>query len=243
MNFQHQFLDLSDKRNVFAVGDIHGKLAQLKQALVQIQFDPTQDALISVGDLIDRGPDSADTLRYVASQPWFYAIAGNHELMMSNALRVWWLPDRDATQQRYIDLWFSNGGDWALAQSEEELRALLTIVEALPCALTCQVKQGKTVGFSHAQPHTLDWQEMQTWQGTMLDNPRWIWGRTRIKGEPDARICGVDFTIHGHTPSEQIIKVANSYFIDTASYAGSQGQFTLFELNNQNEQKQHQTPK
>ncbi|MCE0557301.1 metallophosphoesterase [Motilimonas sp. E26] len=233
MHFQHQFIDLSDKRKVFAIGDIHGKLEPLKHALTQVQFDPTQDALISVGDLIDRGPDSPNTLHYFASQPWFYAVAGNHELMMSNALKVWWHAKRDDTQQRYIDIWFRNGGDWARNQDDDELRALLEIVEALPCVITCQVRHNKTIGFAHAQPHTLNWQEMQTWQGNMLDNPRWIWGRTRIKGEPNNPITGVDFTVHGHTMSEKAVCVANSYFIDTASYNDYQGAFTLLELNSE----------
>lgn len=232
MQFRHQFLDLSHYRHSYVIGDIHGKLDPLKAALAQLKFDPKQDCLISVGDLIDRGPASASTLTFYQQQPWFYAVAGNHELMMSNALAVWWQADRSELEVRYIDLWtIKNGGQWALTLTEQTLKQLQSIVEAMPCALTCQLANGKTIGISHAQPHGLDWREMQTWQGDMRENPRWIWGRTRIKEETAEAVQGVNFTIHGHTMSEQPVQVANSLFIDTASSQDYQGPFTLIELN------------
>lgn len=42
----------------FVVGDLHGYYAELMQALEQVSFDFTQDRLLAVGDLINRGPDS-----------------------------------------------------------------------------------------------------------------------------------------------------------------------------------------
>lgn len=232
MQFRHQYLDLSHYRHIFVIGDIHGKLTHLKTALNQLAFDPLQDCLLSVGDLIDRGPTSAATLTFYHQHHWFYAVAGNHELMMSNALAVWWQDDRSDIQQRYIDLWtIKNGGQWALTQTEQQLKQLQGIIEAMPSALTCQLASGRKIGISHAQPHGLDWHDMQTWQGEMLENPRWIWGRTRIKENQPEPVKGVDLTIHGHTMSEQPVQVANSLFIDTASSQEYQGPFTLIELN------------
>ncbi|MCE2572676.1 metallophosphoesterase [Motilimonas eburnea] len=232
MQFHHQHLDLTCFRHAYAIGDIHGKLTQLKAALAKVQFDPMQDCLISVGDLIDRGPESAATLHFYQQQPWFYAVAGNHELMMSNALGVWWQAERSDLEQRYINLWtVKNGGEWALTQTEPALKQLQAIIEAMPSALTCQLANGNTIGISHAQPHGLDWHEMQTWQGDMRENPRWIWGRTRIKETNPEPVKNVDLTIHGHTMSEQPVRIANSLFIDTASSQQYQGPFTLFELN------------
>ncbi|MBZ0074391.1 metallophosphoesterase [Bordetella hinzii] len=33
-----------------------------------------------MGDLVDRGPESADVLKWL-ERPWFHAICGNHDLM------------------------------------------------------------------------------------------------------------------------------------------------------------------
>ncbi|MFT8209556.1 MAG: metallophosphoesterase [Symbiopectobacterium sp.] len=51
-----------DYRHVWVVGDLHGCYQQLKQQLVARNFDERCDLLIAVGDLIDRGPDSAACL-------------------------------------------------------------------------------------------------------------------------------------------------------------------------------------
>ncbi len=228
MEFKHQHIDLSSFQRAFVIGDIHGKLGHLKHTLQYINFNPINDVLICVGDLIDRGPQSADTLRFYSENDWFHSIAGNHELMMSNAMSVWTLDKKE--DRKLIDLWCKNGGDWALKESIDTLKDLLNIVEEMPCALTCHLTDNRKVGISHAQPHSLDWTEMENWQGDMLDNPRWIWGRTRFQGQPSDPVTNIDFTVHGHTRSEKILNVANSYFIDTASQNSYTGPFTLFEL-------------
>ena len=42
----------------FAVGDIHGCFTELQRGLDAIGFNPNTDRLFSVGDLVDRGPES-----------------------------------------------------------------------------------------------------------------------------------------------------------------------------------------
>jgi hypothetical protein len=72
------------ERNVrgrdFVVGDIHGCFDQLRAALDTAGFLPESDRLFSVGDLIDRGPQSTETLQWLA-KPWFHACIGNHDDM------------------------------------------------------------------------------------------------------------------------------------------------------------------
>lgn len=67
------------------VGDLHGHLDLLEKELLRISFDPACDRLLSVGDLIDRGPDSLGTLALL-EEPWFHCVLGNHELMLLNYL-------------------------------------------------------------------------------------------------------------------------------------------------------------
>lgn len=66
---------------VYAVGDIQGCLTPLKKLLEQAQFDPLQDQLWLVGDLVNRGPESLETLRFIKSMgDTAKVVLGNHDL-------------------------------------------------------------------------------------------------------------------------------------------------------------------
>ena len=54
-------IDLPSHKRVFAVSDVHGNLDYLKGLLNKISFS-TDDILILLGDLIEKGPRSLETL-------------------------------------------------------------------------------------------------------------------------------------------------------------------------------------
>ena len=64
----------------FAVGDIHGCFTALEAALDSIGFSAAVDRLFCAGDLVDRGPESDQVLRWL-DKPWFFSTMGNHDLM------------------------------------------------------------------------------------------------------------------------------------------------------------------
>jgi bis(5'-nucleosyl)-tetraphosphatase (symmetrical) len=65
----------------YAVGDIQGCLDPLLQLLERLRFEPSRDQLISVGDLINRGPKSLETLRFCYQLgDSFKMVLGNHDL-------------------------------------------------------------------------------------------------------------------------------------------------------------------
>ncbi|BAN46269.1 symmetrical bis(5'-nucleosyl)-tetraphosphatase [Metapseudomonas resinovorans] len=65
----------------YAVGDIQGCLDQLKCLLEQVRFDPANDQLWLVGDLVNRGPKSLETLRFLYSiRESVVCVLGNHDL-------------------------------------------------------------------------------------------------------------------------------------------------------------------
>ncbi len=65
----------------YVVGDIQGCYDPLRKLLEQLDFDPARDRLWSVGDLVNRGPRSLDTLRFLKSLgSAFTCVLGNHDL-------------------------------------------------------------------------------------------------------------------------------------------------------------------
>ena len=57
-------IELPAHKRVFAVSDVHGNLDYLKGLLNKISFS-SDDVLILLGDLIEKGPHSLETLQYV----------------------------------------------------------------------------------------------------------------------------------------------------------------------------------
>ena len=55
---RYQKINAHHYRHIWTVGDIHGDYQLLQSRLHQLSFCPETDLLISVGDNIDRGPES-----------------------------------------------------------------------------------------------------------------------------------------------------------------------------------------
>ncbi|WP_145126292.1 symmetrical bis(5'-nucleosyl)-tetraphosphatase [Pseudomonas sp. URMO17WK12:I11] len=72
----------------YAVGDLQGCLQPLKCLLERVRFDPAVDRLWLVGDLVNRGPESLETLRYLYSiRQSLTCVLGNHDLHLLAAWR------------------------------------------------------------------------------------------------------------------------------------------------------------
>src|SRR3989338_1447008 len=86
---------------VYAVGDLQGCLAPLKCLLQGVAFDPLKDRLWLVGDLVNRGPQSLETLRYLyGMREALTCVLGNHDLhLLAAAHRIERLKKTDTLRE------------------------------------------------------------------------------------------------------------------------------------------------
>jgi serine/threonine protein phosphatase 1 len=73
---------------IYAIGDIHGQLGMLEEALARIEADGGPDArVVFLGDYVDRGPESRGVIELLsqglaAGRNWV-CLMGNHDRMFS----------------------------------------------------------------------------------------------------------------------------------------------------------------
>ncbi len=68
----------ASKRRLVIVGDVHGQKSVLENLLEKVSFDGETDHLVLVGDLVNKGPDSAGVVA-LAMSLGASAVRGNHE--------------------------------------------------------------------------------------------------------------------------------------------------------------------
>ena len=85
---------LDDGRRVWAIGDIHGHLGTFRALIHRLKLGE-EDRVVCLGDMIDRGPDSAGLIDYIRSHPQIICLKGNHELMAITSLQ----------EDGHVELW------------------------------------------------------------------------------------------------------------------------------------------
>ncbi|MDR2187639.1 MAG: symmetrical bis(5'-nucleosyl)-tetraphosphatase [Azonexus sp.] len=88
----------------YAIGDIQGCYDALRRLLDHCAFDPAQDRLWLVGDLVNRGPQSLETLRFIRSLgDAALTVLGNHDLYLLMIAENSRRPRKEDTLQPLLD--------------------------------------------------------------------------------------------------------------------------------------------
>ena len=221
----HQEIPLNKDRRHFVVGDIHGRYEAFLNLLDEINYDQSTDMIYSVGDLIDRGPQSVETVEFF-KQPNTYAVRGNHEQMLVNP-REW----------RDIWLYPPNGGPATLLSLESygyDEKWLADFCRKLPICLDVGEKDEEgAFRLIHAElPPSVSEDDFRLF---LIEHPadapegELLWGRTTVmqaqKNVARMKPAGHGIEFHpdwtkrqvfcGHTPTELVVRVGNMWWIDT----------------------------
>ncbi|MBV1868396.1 MAG: metallophosphoesterase [Marinosulfonomonas sp.] len=216
-------------QRIYAIGDIHGQLEKLREVHRWISADRARNSddsiVVHVGDLVDRGPDSAGVLDWLITglargEAWV-VLKGNHDRMMSYFL------ERPSRRDHLLSTkheWLSKGlgGRTTLASYGVDVDTLedAALHEAALSAIPDTHKlflagletifQSDTAAFVHAGVRPGVPFDKQT-----EDDLVWI----RREFHEDTRDHGA-LVVHGHTPVDVVTHYGNRVNIDTGAAYG-----------------------
>lgn len=219
-------LPLSTNKRHLVFGDIHGRFTTFINLLDKVNYDPSSDMLYSVGDLIDRGPDSVSVVEFFM-QDNCYAVRGNHEQMIVN------LPE-------WHQVWMHppNGGPNTLASMDQhgkDFAWLQDYCTSTPILLDVGDTDNEyAFRIVHAE-NPFIWSEqrlvefLSNLSSVEMGESELLWGRDNISlllnnihsMKPGTYGIQVDpdrskrSTFCGHTPTRNIIRGHNTTWIDT----------------------------
>ena len=148
--------------NIWVIGDVHGYFNTLESLIEQLNLNE-QDIVVLLGDLIDRGPTSAEVVRYVREATNVYSLRGNHEQMMIDGFddalffkeknenaRIWYHNGGKNTESSYIFLYGNDG--IACEKAWDDVKWM----ESLPTEIV--LKEWRFVHAGYNQNHDVDGQ-------------------------------------------------------------------------------------
>lgn len=210
-------------RRVYAIGDIHGRMDLFVALLDRIEIDnarrpPASIDVVLLGDIIDRGPQSAQMVDMLMGLEndlaTLHVLKGNHESAMIEAL---------SGNPGMMGRWIANGGDaalrsWGIGEDMIDVAEPAALIEAMA---------------ARVPPHVMAWLDGLPLSyrvgdylfvhagirpGVPLDDQNPIdlmWIRADFL---DSRADHGVVVVHGHTIRPEVETRRNRIGIDTGAY-------------------------
>lgn len=222
MSFTPRVLRFQENRRGrdYVVGDLHGAFELLFEAMHAVGFVPGLDRIFSVGDLIDRGPDSADVNKILAI-PGLHAIRGNHEHMLLELVDTFGI-DSSVLLPHHL----KNGLGWWATTPLDERRRIVEGIRQLPLVIQVATPRG-SVGLVHADvPAGMHWEAFVAAieHGNEDATHTALWSRDRYERQDTSGVAGVGRVLVGHTPMlSGVQQLGNVFYVDTGAVFATYG--------------------
>ena len=201
---------------VYVISDIHGYLNRMFDVLDQAKFNWEKDELYILGDLIDRGPQSAEALIWAVDEAPLnvHFLLGNHEDMAYEALK-YIQDDMNIDAFMCDNVWSWNGGLNTLDSLREECGSqwchkAAEWINNLPLYYNLTINDKKIL-LVHAGICTgnirLSDDFIENGRNEMIDIPEIgeVWSQhllwLRYRWFYDKKSYPYDYIIFGHTPT------------------------------------------
>ena len=213
-------------QRIYAIGDIHGRLDLLKDLLARIAADemdraPAETQLIFLGDLIDRGPESAQTVEFLrllalertTGRTRF--LTGNHEEVFLSGL--------DGSEKALRFFTRIGGRETILSYGFSEAEYDSLDYPELSAELQARVPAEHRAFLAGFEDMIIIGDYVCVHAGVRPEEPlsnqqrkdlRWIRGEFIEHKGPFEKIV-----IHGHTITEAVEMTAHRIGLDTGAYA------------------------
>lgn len=212
----------------YVVGDIHGQYKELFKKLKSINFEPSRDRLICVGDLVDRGLYSLDSYNWL-NYSWFYSVMGNHEFARATMYFF-----EDKFPEKFKFMYEDVAIDWYEEISRAERQRYILKFLELPLLIEIH-SNDKKIGILHGDfPESVgSWEDLKKCVNN-IDygiTQKLLFGRTNAKSANPIKdyqafysnknvnfnVKGVDRLCVGHTVQVEPSVVGNYVFLDTGA--------------------------
>ena len=203
----------------FIIGDIHGELDKLKRLIADI---PSHVQIYSVGDIIDRGPKSRETIEFIRSSD-IQAIKGNHEMMACECIPlITQLAEGQELTRSFIYKlggydWFTNGGKDVFSSYNGDYQALLTdllYLQSLPLYIETGIKNED--GLELLVSHT--WSAFKPLKQAATFTFDFVWNRNQPYSKKNNTPY---YNVFGHTPTDYVLQKKAPIPAEPIFYDGS----------------------
>ena len=217
----HASAEVPEGQRVYAVGDIHGRLDLFDALIAAIEADdaaagPAETTVVLLGDLVDRGPDSAGVI--ARAREWqgrrpVRILAGNHEEMFLASF------DRPETLKHFLRF---GGKETVLSYGIDEREYRKASVEEVQAMMHAHVPAEDRAFLESFEDMVAIGDYLFVHAGIAPDKPledqrtrdlRWIREPFLSHPEPHGAVI-----VHGHTITDEPEDRGNRIGIDTGAY-------------------------